>query len=35
MSSEKYKADEHGRRQEQEEFVRGVHQDLERLELIA
>jgi hypothetical protein len=35
VEAEKYKADEHGRRQEQEEFVREVHEDLERLQLIA
>ena len=35
VEAERYKAEEHGRRREQEEFVREVHKDLERLQLIA
>ena len=35
VEAERYKAEEHGRRREQEEFVRDVHEDLERLQLIA
>jgi hypothetical protein len=35
IEAERYKAEEHGRRREREEFVREVHEDLERLQLIA
>jgi hypothetical protein len=35
VQAERYKAEEHEKRREREEFVRDVHEDLERLQLIA